>query len=151
MKGSITRHRQQPMHIFWAGVLLASSLAGCQTSQPDAKIATSAPAPSAAASPSTAPDPSTKISTARALSVLGLQPGELQEMLGAPKLVRRDAPAEVWQYRSEACVLDVFIYQVATGARVKYAEARTIAAEPAKTDDCVNTIRQQNLPDRLPT
>lgn len=72
-------------------------------------------------------------------------------MLGLPKFVRRDAPAEIWQYRSDACVLDVFIYQAATGAQVKYAEARTVSAEPAVTDECVNAIRQQKSTDRLPT
>lgn len=144
-KESITRHRWQPRYVFWAGVLLAALLTGCQAPQPtpDAKTAVSPP-PSA-------PDPSAKISAAQTSSVLGLQPRELQKMLGLPKLVRRDAPAEIWQYRSEACVLDVFIYRVAAGARVKYAEARTIQAEPAKTDDCVKAIRQQNSPDRLPT
>lgn len=95
--------------------------------------------------------PTAKISTAVPTSVLGLGPRDLEKLLGAPKLVRRDAPAEIWQYRSEACVLDVFLYQVAAGAEVKYAEARTIWAEPAKTDECVNAIRQQNLPERLPT
>jgi hypothetical protein len=82
-----------------------------------------------------------------------LRARELEEFLGAPKLVRHDAPAEVWQYRSAACVLDVFLYQdkLTTGVRVKYAEARTIAAEPARTDECVNAIRQQNSSERLPT
>lgn len=116
-------------------------LAGCQAPQPapEAKIAVKPP------------EPPTKIGTATSSSVLGLGPRDLEKLLGTPKLVRRDAPAEVWQYRSEVCVLDVFIYQVATGARVKYAEARTMAAEPARTDDCVNTIRQQKSPERLPT
>lgn len=127
---------------FWIGILLALSLAGCQAPQPaaEAKIAVKPPE-----------EPSAKISTTAPSSVLGLDPRDLEKLLGMPKLVRRDAPAEVWQYRSEACVLDVFIYRVATGAQVKYAEARTIWAEPAKTDDCVNAIRQQNSPERLPT
>ena len=84
---------------------------------------------------------------------MGLQARELEEFLGTPKLVRHDAPAEVWQYRSTACVLDVFLYQdkPTVGIRVKYAEARTIAAEPAQTDECVSAIRQQNSSERLPT
>lgn len=129
-------------------VLLLGLLAGCQQAS-DSDVAVSAPAPSAG--PKQTPEPAGKINSARTQSVLGLRPRELQQMLGVPKLVRRDAPAEVWQYRSDACVLDVFIYQVATGPQVKYAEARTVEAEPARTDDCVNTIRQQNLPDRVPT
>ena len=77
--------------------------------------------------------------------VLGLKPHDVQELLGMPKLVRRDDPAEVWQYRSDACVLDVFLYPEETGAQqVRYLEARTVAAEPARTDECVNDIRRTN-------
>ncbi|HEY7690463.1 MAG TPA: hypothetical protein VH835_17310 [Dongiaceae bacterium] len=122
-------------------------MAGCQQA-PDIAVATPAPA---APQPSPETAPPSKITPAHPQSVLGLQPQELERMLGAPKFVRRDAPAEVWQYRSDACVLDVFIYQAGTGALVKYAEARTVSAEPAVTDECVNAIRQQKSTDRLPT
>ena len=30
--------------------------------------------------------------------------------LGAPEFVRRDGPAQIWQYRAENCVLDLFLY-----------------------------------------
>ena len=126
--------------------MLAAALSGCQASSPATeKAATTTPAPATTAGSVpkiTAPT-----------SVLGLQARQLEEFLGTPKLVRRDAPAEVWQYRSAACVLDVFLYQdkPTAGIRVKYAEARTSAAEPARTDECVNAIRQQNSSERLPT
>ena len=126
--------------------MLAAALSGCQAFPPaNDKAATSAPAPA------TAPGPAAKIRAPT--TVVGLQARELEEFLGTPKLVRHDAPAEVWQYRSAACVLDLFLYQDKPTAdiRVKYAEARTIAAEPAQTDECVNAIRQQNSSERLPT
>jgi hypothetical protein len=31
-------------------------------------------------------------------------------LLGAANLVRRDGDAEIWQYRNDHCVLDVFLY-----------------------------------------
>lgn len=127
-----TRLRPAP-HIISTAILLAGFLSGCQS--PD-----SATSDKVAAAP--------KSGMGAPPKVLGLKPHDVQELLGMPKLVRRDDPAEVWQYRSDACVLDVFIYPVATGAQVRYLEARTVAAEPARTDECVNNIRRTN---RVPT
>jgi hypothetical protein len=121
-------------HIISTAVLLAALLSGCQSphSTSGDKVA-AAPKAGMGAPP----------------KVLGLKPHDVQELLGMPKLVRRDDPAEVWQYRSGACVLDVFLYPEETGAQqVRYLEARTVAAEPARTDECVNDIRRTN---RLPT
>lgn len=42
--------------------------------------------------------------------LLGLDRDALNEKLGEPTLVRRDGDAEVWQYRAEHCVLDLFLY-----------------------------------------
>ncbi len=122
------------LHIIGTVILLAGLLSGCQS--PDSttgdKVA-AAPKSGMGAPP----------------KVLGLKPHDVQELLGMPKLVRRDDPAEVWQYRSSACVLDVFLYPEETGAQqVRYLEARTVAAEPARTDECVNDIRRTN---RVPT
>ncbi len=117
-------------HIIGTAVLLAGLLSGCQS--PD-----STPGDEVAAAPKSVLGAPPK--------VLGLEPHDVQELLGMPKLVRRDDPAEVWQYRSSACVLDVFLYPEETGAQqVRYLEARTVAAEPARTDECVNDIRRTN-------
>jgi hypothetical protein len=121
-------------HIIGTVILLAGLLSGCQSPEP-------ASGDKVAAVPKTGMGAPPK--------VLGLKPHDVQELLGMPKLVRRDDPAEVWQYRSSACVLDVFLYPEETGAQqVRYLEARTVAAEPARTDECVNDIRRTN---RLPT
>lgn len=117
-----------------------TGLAACQASAPDAPVADAidrAKSPPAAGAQPPA-------------SVLGLQPRDVRQLLGAPKLVRRDAPAEVWQYRSDACVLDLFIYNADAEPRVRYVEARTIAAEPAIAEACVDAIRRQRSGDRLP-
>ncbi|MFM9842099.1 MAG: hypothetical protein ACKVOI_03925 [Dongiaceae bacterium] len=121
-------------HIIGTVILLAALLSGCQSPE-------SSSGDKVAAVP--------KSGTGAPPKVLGLKPHDVEELLGMPKLVRRDDPAEVWQYRSSACVLDVFLYPVETGAQqVRYLEARTVAAEPARTDECVNDIRRTN---RLPT
>jgi len=140
MSGRIFVPRPWPgPHIIATGILLAGMLSGCQSPGSTAgdEIA-NAPAGTAA-----------KAGLGGPPKVLGLEPRDVELLLGQPKLVRRDDPAEVWQYRSPACVLDVFLYPEATGAQqVRYLEARNMAAEPARTEDCVNDIRRTN---RLPT
>lgn len=42
--------------------------------------------------------------------LLGMTSESLGDILGKPDVVRRDGGAEVWQYRSETCVLDLFLY-----------------------------------------
>jgi hypothetical protein len=76
----------------------------------------------------------------RSAAILGLDSGAVRKLLGEPGLIRRETPAEVWQYRTAGCVLDVVLYDQASGPRVVYAEARTSAAEPAPTDDCLSDV-----------
>ena len=42
--------------------------------------------------------------------LLDLGRHELASILGKPAFIRRDMSAEVWQYRTDACVLDLFLY-----------------------------------------
>ena len=77
--------------------------------------------------------------------MVGLDGAALEQLFGEPALIRRDAPAEIWQYRGADCVLDLFLYQDAGGQeagrpRVLYVEARTGAAEPAPTEGCVGSV-----------
>jgi hypothetical protein len=76
----------------------------------------------------------------RSAAILGLDSGAVRKLLGEPGLIRRETPAEVWQYRTADCVLDVVLYDHATGPRVAYAEARTSAAEPTATDACLTDV-----------
>lgn len=49
----------------------------------------------------------------------------LQEVLGTPALIRRDGKAEVWQFRGDACTLDLFLYpEGAAGLAVTHVELR---------------------------
>lgn len=41
----------------------------------------------------------------------GLTPTQIKSVLGRPGFTRRDAPAEIWQYRGHACTLDLFLYE----------------------------------------
>ena len=41
---------------------------------------------------------------------MGLAPHAVNRLLGPPSLLRTEAPAEVWQYTAEDCVLDIYLY-----------------------------------------
>ncbi len=49
--------------------------------------------------------------------VLHLSGRDVYEVLEKPELVRRDLPTVVWQYRTDACVLDIY-FVTSSGANV---------------------------------
>ena len=61
---------------------------------------------------------------------LGTSPRKLETELGSPVQVRREPPAEIWQYRDSQCVLDLFLYPGENGPAVTHIEARDPTAEP---------------------
>lgn len=77
--------------------------------------------------------------------LMGLGPAGLGAILGEPQLVRREAPAEIWQYRSQTCVFDVFLYDQAGAQRVTYLEARDGDAAKIETRPCLNELLRARL------
>ncbi|WP_119303798.1 hypothetical protein [Dongia deserti] len=75
-------------------------------------------------------------------SFIGLGGADLSRTLGQPKLVRKDAPAEIWQYSGADCVVDFYLYAGATGLAVAYMEARNQVAESTPADRCVKSLLQ---------
>jgi hypothetical protein len=101
---------------------------------PAAPPAVRAPAPQVAAIPPAPPindDPS---------QLMGLDRGGLTALLGAPDLVRREAPAEIWQYLAVDCVFDVVLYERGQNYNVSYLEARNAAALPQEPRPCLNSL-----------
>lgn len=125
-----------------AGAMLAAlMLSAC--------AAPRAPAPGAVANPAvpreqgqpvasqpTAPEPA----SARSADIIGLGTEAVERLLGRPEMVRRDAPAEVWQYRSETCVVDLYLYPAQASYRVAYIEARDPSAASVAADNCFATL-----------
>lgn len=87
--------------------------------------------------------------------LVGLRPDEVKRILGSPALVRRDRPAQIWQYRSPDCVLDLFLYpspaagEAARAAKstagdtaeaVVYYELRARTAKEKADDSCFNAL-----------
>jgi hypothetical protein len=71
--------------------------------------------------------------------LLGLEQGRLTELFGNPSFVRQDAPAALWRYRSNGCIVDLYLYpafneqaQAEGPMRVRHVEVR--AATGGKTD-----------------
>jgi hypothetical protein len=54
----------------------------------------------------------------------GLKASELVALVGEPDFRRNDPPAQLWQYRSTGCVLDVYLYREGDGYRVARVESR---------------------------
>jgi hypothetical protein len=54
----------------------------------------------------------------------GLAPSQVAALYGQPDFRRTDPPAEVWQYRSADCVLDLFFYSGDGGERLVFAQSR---------------------------
>jgi hypothetical protein len=75
-------------------------------------------------------------------SFIGLRDADLSRTLGQPKQVRKDAPAEIWQYSGADCVVDFYLYAGDAGLAVAYLEARDQAAESTPADRCVKSLMQ---------
>ncbi len=145
--------------------LLAAYLTGCeglplrlpfitttQTAQPEAPAAT-APRPEAESDlqtgPKTAALPPEPVIDDDPTRILGLGPDRLTELLGRPELTRREPPAEIWQYRGETCVFDVFLYEEAGLVRVTYLEARDESAQRVAERGCLNQLLRARLAEPL--
>jgi hypothetical protein len=72
--------------------------------------------------------------------LMGLGREDLGALLGEPSLVRRENPAEIWQYQAKGCVFDVFLYDEAGRYQVSYLEARDAQARKTEARPCLNQL-----------
>ncbi|MBO6563049.1 MAG: hypothetical protein JJ959_21065 [Nisaea sp.] len=77
--------------------------------------------------------------------LLDLRRRDLSAILGEPAFVRRDMSAEVWQYRTEACVLDLFLYEIDQSLAVTYYEFRSRQDQEVARDECFVTLLRQGI------
>jgi hypothetical protein len=57
-------------------------------------------------------------------NLAGLAPSQVAALYGQPDFRRNDPPAEVWQYRSADCVLDLYFYSGDGGEQLVFAQGR---------------------------
>jgi hypothetical protein len=72
--------------------------------------------------------------------LVGLADRDVSAALGTPNHIRKDDPAEIWQYSSRDCVLDFYLYQASGGMQVAYVEARDRTAQAERADRCVHSL-----------
>jgi hypothetical protein len=133
-----------------AVVALSPALAGCVTENQDGVLVTetanleaSAPAPIESkaieelpTAPAIAPPPPSRPVPALE-SLQGQQGTEITALLGYPHFQRVDAPAELWQYRRNGCVLDLFLYPSSSGAlTVDHLETRRLQPNVEDAQAC---------------
>ncbi|MDH5772889.1 MAG: hypothetical protein OEY84_07110 [Rhodospirillaceae bacterium] len=66
----------------------------------------------------------------------------VSEHLGQPFFKRLEGSAELWQYKTSECILNIFIYQDFEGEqrRVLHFDARDLKGKPTGRDGCINSI-----------
>lgn len=101
--------------------------------QPTGTLRPSLPEARVTAVPETFPDPG---------ELLGLDRDAVSALLGRPELLRRDPPAELWQYQDTACILDLFLYQRQGGGAytVAHFEVRGRSVVRVSAKDCLRAL-----------
>jgi len=72
--------------------------------------------------PATSPAQQVNISKAQ---LIGLKKDEILNLLGRPSFQRRDPPAEIWRYRTDECLVDLYLYPPKTSDTTKQKEVTT--------------------------
>lgn len=72
----------------------------------------------------------------------GLSPVQITSVLGRPGFTRRDAPAEIWQYRGHACTLDLFLYDDSGSQVVAHYDMRGV--QPLDERGCFDELTRSS-------
>lgn len=116
-------------------------LGGCAASAPGVSR-TADGGPEIASAPAkpvrAAPIPEVEIKAPKREELIGLDAEGLKKALGAATMVRRDLDTEIWQYRTEACVLFLFLYP--DDAKAKKPAVRHMDARGEDMDRCLRTV-----------
>ena len=72
--------------------------------------------------------------------LLGLDNDDLSDLLGAPSLEREEPPAMIWQYQTQACVVDVFLYADGGENQVDHVEVRGRESDEVDEPACFAAI-----------
>lgn len=77
-----------------------------------------------------------------ATKLFGLPAEDINALFGEPRQTRRDGPAQIWQYASAVCVLDLFLYTDAdpTQPHVTYFEAREDGSATLDPMPCLRSL-----------
>lgn len=138
--------------LFLGTLVAGSGLAACSAAPPAPPPVATAPAATATTEPTAAEAPAAEPAVARIseLPVLtGMGPAELVALLGEPDFRRSEPPAELWQYRSADCVLDVFLYADGDRYRVLRSATRDRHVAPPMGASCTAAFDRRSGAGRL--
>ena len=119
------------------GLVSALAVAACAAPPPSARIAVVPVAPAlhepsepmrAAARPTEGP------------RLVGLASRDVEGLFGRPRFVRRDGPAQIWQYGTDLCTLNLFLYRDGPAFKVRHVEFRDRSADLASSGRCEGAL-----------
>lgn len=126
---------------FRATAIVALSLLPAACGTPHLKTAAYS-ASATGSAPASTPEAQPADFTPTAGNLLGANPTKLEQWLGKPGMVRLDDPAQVWQYRAQGCVVDVYLYPSSDGMAVSHAEARSQKYTGDPINPCLAVLSQ---------
>ena len=74
------------------------------------------------------------------MQLFGLAGQTISDLLGPAYFIRRDGPAEVWQYRAKACVLDIYLYKEAGALTAAHIDLRKRRKATLPTRRCFHGL-----------
>ncbi|SCA56421.1 exported hypothetical protein [Candidatus Terasakiella magnetica] len=73
--------------------------------------------------------------------LVGMSAFDVKQTLGLPSFVRKDNGVEIWQYRTQNCILDLFLYEDRqNGLSVDHSELRGPELDSRGQLSCLETI-----------
>ncbi len=74
--------------------------------------------------------------------ILGLEPAQVQNLLGPVSLKRWEGEAQVMQFTNAHCVIDIYFYETAPGEafEASYLNARTTSGSEVGSDLCLASL-----------
>lgn len=117
-----------------AAMMVAVTAAGAQAKRKHKEEAPPVPTQQAPAKPAI-PDIAD-----RAKEFKDLDADAVRARLGQPRFLRKETPAQVWQYTDGRCVLLLVLYDPKSGsgpARVQYASGRALPGHEAESRTCL--------------
>lgn len=126
--------------------MLAAVIAAVSAGGADARKKKEEPPPPVQQAPAPAPSPKPVIRDVdtRAKELMDLDAESVRARYGQPRLLRKESPAQVWQYADDTCVLLLVLYEPKDGKgspRVKYAQGRMLPGRETEAANCLTGPR----------
>jgi hypothetical protein len=75
--------------------------------------------------------------------LVGLDNAAVLRALGDPQWIRKEMPAQVWQYATADCIVDLYLYDRNGALKVTFVEARSHKAEAEPTARCLKSLLER--------